>query len=359
MDFLTITGQVAAQLRQDLHAGRWSGTVPGISRLSEELGVSRKTVQAALCQLEQEGLLEGQGRGRNRRIVLPPDHAPEAAMRIAMLDYDPPSSVEPYRLELDRRLKEVGYQAVEVPDTLLDLGMEVSRVRALVERIGADAWIVCAASRPVLEWFVDSGVPAFALFGRRRSLPIAGAGPDHEKAGREMIRRLIELGHRRIVILVRESERVGGVSQVERAKFEEMESHGIQTSRYNLPEWEDSANGFHQMLDELFRLTPPTALIIDEPFLFHAAKEHLAQRGILAPADISLICSDPDPTFAWCRPSVTHVRWDHRLVVRRVIRWACNIAKGKDDRRQTLTKAEFIEGGTVGPVPEQASRDKR
>jgi len=31
--------------------------------------------------------------------------------------------------------------------------------------------------------------------------------------------------------------------------------------------------------------------------------------------------------------------------------WADNVAHGKDDRRQTFTKAEFIEGGTVGPVP--------
>ena len=28
-----------------------------------------------------------------------------------------------------------------------------------------------------------------------------------------------------------------------------------------------------------------------------------------------------------------------------------NIARGKVDRRQTLTKAEFVDGGTVGPAP--------
>jgi hypothetical protein len=37
-------------------------------------------------------------------------------------------------------------------------------------------------------------------------------------------------------------------------------------------------------------------------------------------------------------------------VVRRVVRWADNVARGKEDRRQTLTKMEFIEGGTIGPV---------
>ncbi len=32
------------------------------------------------------------------------------------------------------------------------------------------------------------------------------------------------------------------------------------------------------------------------------------------------------------------------------VRWVNNVALGKDDRSQTLTKAEFVEGGTVGPA---------
>jgi hypothetical protein len=33
------------------------------------------------------------------------------------------------------------------------------------------------------------------------------------------------------------------------------------------------------------------------------------------------------------------------------VRWANNVARGKDDRSQTLTKAEFVEAGTVGLAP--------
>ena len=103
-------------------------------------------------------------------------------------------------------------------------------------------------------------------------------------------------------------------------------------------------------LDEQFRVTPPTAPLIDEAFLFHAAKDHLTQRGILSPDHVSLICTDVDRSFEWCRPTVAHIHWDSRLVGRRVVRWANNVARGKDDRRQSFTKAEFIEGGTVSPV---------
>ena len=60
--------------------------------------------------------------------------------------------------------------------------------------------------------------------------------------------------------------------------------------------------------------------------------------------------ADPDPGFEWCRPPVAHIRWDYRPVVRRVVRWTNNVALGKDDRRQSFTKAEFVDGGTIGPV---------
>ena len=62
------------------------------------------------------------------------------------------------------------------------------------------------------------------------------------------------------------------------------------------------------------------------------------------PGDISIMCSDADPTFAWSEPSVAHIRWDPQPFVRRIVAWAANVSRGKTDRRQSLTKAEFIEG---------------
>ena len=57
-----------------------------------------------------------------------------------------------------------------------------------------------------------------------------------------------------------------------------------------------------------------------------------------------------DWSFEWCRPTVAYIRWDYRLVRRRVVRWANNVAHGKEDRRQSFTKAEFVAGGTVGAL---------
>ena len=38
------------------------------------------------------------------------------------------------------------------------------------------------------------------------------------------------------------------------------------------------------------------------------------------------------------------------LWLNRIVRWANNVSQGKEDQRQTLTKIEFVEAGTIGPA---------
>jgi len=183
--------------------------------------------------------------------------------------------------------------------------MNVARISRMVQQTEADAWVVGSASRRVLEWFVDQERPAFALFGRRRSLPIAGVGPDHEKAGREMVRRLIELGHKRIVILVRASQRADGMSLVNKARFEEMEAHGLSTGPYNLPDWENSPAGLRQCLKSLFQVTPPTAILVDDWMLYYAIQTLLIRERGPEYRFVSCISMAYNPSFICLSPGLT------------------------------------------------------
>nr|WP_162145252.1 substrate-binding domain-containing protein [Chthoniobacter flavus] len=105
---------------------------------------------------------------------------------------------------------------------------------------------------------------------------------------------------------------------------------------------------FPELLNALFRVTPPTALIVDEAPWFIAVLQFLAHRGIRVPADVSLICTDDDLAFSRCDPPITCIAWDSQPVVRRVVRWAGNVARGKPDFRLTKTPAKLILGGTIG-----------
>lgn len=348
---MTYSEQVAAHLRSEILGGRWTGEIAGVDRLAAELKVNRTTIGGALVLLEKEGLLFRRGIGRRRQIALPEIVHP-TSLRVALLLYESIEAKVDYIVDLQHRLIAAGHISVIPSKSLRELKMEVGRIASLVSKTKADAWVIQSGSSDLLRWFAGQPAPAFALAGRRRGVNIAGAGPDKVAAERSAVRRLLQLGHRRSVMLAREERRKPHPGLMEQTFLDELEAFGIATGAYNLPDWEDSQEALHGRLDSLFRHTPPTALIIGEVPLYLAVERHLARLGFLAPRDVSLLCLDPSPSMKWFEPMVSRINWDSEPMIRRIVRWANNVARGKDDRRQSFTKAEFMEGGTIGPVPQ-------
>lgn len=344
---LSVSAQIAAHLRVGVERGHWLEAMPGVGTLAKQLGVNHKSVEAALRQLEREGLLAGQGPGRSRLIVSSAGKSVRP-MRVAILLYEARDLFSTCIVELQHALAEAGHTVVMAEKTLFALGMAPARVGRVVQQTEADAWVVQAGSREVLEWFAAQTVPAFALFGRRDGIPIAAAGPTTHTALSVAARELISLGHRRVVMICRSERRKPGPGMTERMLLEELAAHGIPTSDYNLPDWEETCEGFQALLTSLFRVTPPTALIIGSGEFFIATQQFLARRGIRVPEQVSLVCFDSDPGFDWCTPSIAHVRWEIAPVVRRVVQWATNVSRGRRDIQQTGTHAEFMHGGTIG-----------
>jgi DNA-binding LacI/PurR family transcriptional regulator len=348
--FSSITTQVTGHLRGELKRGRWKDVMPGRDILCRELSVSPKTIRLAIDQLEREGLLKPMGKGRRRHIA-PQEHHANPALKIRIFPYDDMDRGNRPMLELQQRLSMAGHEEGFTEKNLTELKMDVQRVAAHVAKYHADAWVVIAGSRDILEWFAKQPFATFAMLGRMRGIPIAGAKPDKIEAQREALHRLHALGHRRIVQLVSEERARPNMGLLEQAFLRDLEALGISTNAYHLAEWVGGRKGFHDRLRALFRISPPTALFIPEAPQFVAVQQFLARIGIHAPERISLVCDDPDSVFEWCDTPVAHIAWSYEPIIRRVVRWADNVSRGKDDRRQTLTKATFVEGGTIGPVP--------
>ncbi len=349
--FLSITEQVAEHLRAEILRGRWTEILPGKHQFAAELGLNNKTIEAALRILEADGLVVPQGAGRNRRIN-PKGGKSSRALRIAFLTLDLAADRKvDYMVDLHHTLFEAGHTVFYAPSDMAELRFDLKKIARLVEGCKADAWVVLAGSREVLEWFTQRPEPAFALFGRRQSLPIAGFGPHKTPAVAAATRKLIELGHHRIVLLCRKIRRLPAPGLSERTYLSELEAGGIRTGEYNLPDWEETNAGFQKCLEALFRVTPPTALIVDEASWFVAAMQFLIRRGLRVPADVSMICTDDDAAFACCDPPIACITWDTRPLVRRVLNWASNVSRGKPDLRQTTTPAAFVPGGSIAPPP--------
>ena len=91
-------------------------------------------------------------------------------------------------------------------------------------------------------------------------------------------------------------------------------------------------------------------MIVDEVPMFIAAQQFLARRRLRVPEDLSLICPDHDPSFDWCMPPVSHIRWASEPLVKRILRWVNLVSHGKPDAQHYFTPAKFVRGGTIGPA---------
>ena len=337
--------------------GTWSGRLPGIERLATEAGVSKLTMRAAMRLLEEEGLVLLSEDGYSRYLATQPVSSHQA-IRIGILMAEPlneeTGQFQHLMIEIQNRLEQQGFAPFFFNETLSSLRHDVKRISEGIAKAPVDACIVVSGSREVLEWFGTQEIPCLALFGRADGLSIASAGADKTSAYAEAARHFVELGHRRIVLLNRKARRLPSLGLAERSFIQELEAHGIEISAYNLPDWEETPEGFRVLLAKLFKVTPPTALMIDELRLWVAVQQHLVEQGLSVPDQVSIVVTDHDPVFAWCSPSVAHIRWENEPIVRRVVRWAGALNQERKELGQALSLAKFIVGGTVGPVPKKS-----
>jgi DNA-binding transcriptional MocR family regulator len=127
--------QVTQHLREELHSGLWREVLPGVNRLAAELGVNHKTVEAAVRQLEQEGLLQKPGHRRSRLIGRCGQKA-KNPLRVVILPGEASDLKVHYMVELRHALLEAGHGVNIASRSLNALGMQV-RPRASCWRASA------------------------------------------------------------------------------------------------------------------------------------------------------------------------------------------------------------------------------
>lgn len=349
----SIVEQCVEHLRQSLRMGAWSGRLPGVQRLAKEAGVSKLTMRAAMRVLEAEGLVVLSEDGYSRYLANEATISPRS-LRIGILMSEPLSDqigqLQQLIPEIQHQLERAGFAPFLFHQTLSSLHNDARRIGKGIAQASLDACIVVSAPQEVLKWFVEQALPCLALFGNASGLPIAYVGPDKAPEFAETVRRLVTLGHRRIVLLNHKERRLPSPGLSELAFLDELAAQGIEVSNFNLPDWDETPEGLNKLLENLFRLTPPSAMIIDEVQLWVAVMQYCAQKGIQVPEHLSLVTTDYDPVFHWCSPKVTHIRWENQPIVQRVLRWARAVNRGREDIKQVFTPAKLVPGGTIGPA---------
>lgn len=356
----SLADQTAIFLRDAIASGRWKKILPGLRQLCAELGVSRTSVERALKILTQEGLLVPPQARKPRQLAHFEVHPRTAKRpRVAwLLDqplhlHDAPTreNVAVIRESAERN----GCEVLIPKTTLLDLPNPRSTLPALVTHYQADIWMVLSGSREVLQWYCEQPFPTLAIGGRNLDLPIAGIGYSMPEIVKEAVRTFLTYGHRRIVMPVQKAWQVeNSPSRAEQVFREEMESAGLRVSKFNLPHIGDTSADFLSLLGDLFRLTPPTALLLHRSWQLVALQSFLMARRLTIPTDVSVIMTINSPTYEWIRPAPMHFLRAPSDLSKAVGRWLKRAMRGDMPREKIDLPTVLVPGGSVSaPMREQ------
>lgn len=350
--------EIAADaIRDELRAGRWTGTLPGTRILSLELGVSAPTISVALAILEKQGLLARRGERKAYRVRS--------------------SAGDPRETENKDRMAAILTHA--------DLGNLPHTTRRVIEetrtRLHRSGWHTeirtfdfLHAKRPHRSWdkLVPTGqeVPLIAVFGRppiaewaeargRRMIFLGGVtgntavptiGVKSSLMVDEAMRRLTQLGHQRIVMPLCDRAPVF-TNSLKEAMRGRLEDAGVAfVPHYHTPESEYlQPEVTWSMMESAFRLLPPTAIIALDWKEMVTISCFLASRDLKVPADVSLVVLNEQLEAEWFVPKLACFRFPTHRMAKAISNWVAGKELAFDSAK---IGTDFEEGESIGPAPD-------
>lgn len=224
---------------------------------------------------------------------------------------------------IEQTLREADYQMVLVSDNS-DEAQELACARTFLAMRAAGV-IITPADRAAAGVLASNGVAVVEVDRRLADVPCDAVVIDNEAGGREATAHLLELGHRRIGLLVADTDwttdagRLAGYRVAHADAGVEVDERLIVPIGFHAP---DAEARIAALLDE----QAPTAIFAANNLLAEHAWNVLRERGLRLPRDISLVGFDDVPWTSMVDPGITVVsqptielgRRAARLLLRRI-----------------------------------------
>ena len=170
------------------------------------------------------------------------------------------------------------------------------------------------------------------------------------------MRELAGLGHRRIVLVCPRFARLPQPGVLVTVFRDELKRLGLDAGEFSLPDWDPTPEGLRRLYESLFRLTPPTAVLLWNDELTVSLLHYAAGSGLRVPRDVSIISLEGPGALRWCNPPVAHFRADMEAQVSEVVRWAESVRHGRPDRTSRSIPSVLERGGTMTAPAGRGSR---
>ena len=210
---------------------------------------------------------------------------------------------------LQRRLAEAGHQLL-IATSDYDPRTEERAALTMLAR-GVDGLLLCGCGQDasLLERLRQRNVPAVHVMSWPVPPDRIGVGFDNARAMGQVVKYLLDLGHRRIAMLAgvtrdndRAAERVRGVREALAAAGLKLPATRLAERRYGIA---PAREGLRQLMSAK---PAPTAVICGNDVLAFGALLEAQRLGLAVPGDLSIVGFDDLELAAQVQPALTTVR---------------------------------------------------
>lgn len=249
------------------------------------------------------------------------------------------------------RLEQAGITLL-VSSSGYDSDIEAAQIRKLIGN-GADGLMLIGAERDhgIHDFLQQRGVPFVIAWTTPFDTSIKTIGFDNQLAAREIAKKVLDFGHRRIGIIGgltehndRARQRIKGYIEAARSVGISMPSDMILERAYSLDEGQDA-------MRQLMAQDPaPTAILCGNDVLAAAAIRAARSLGLSVPDDVSIVGFDDIDLATVVDPGLTTVHVPHRRMGIAAAETLIAMRK-KEPVESTILETTIVERESLGPAP--------
>lgn len=251
---------------------------------------------------------------------------------------------------LQRRLAQAGHQLLIATN---DYSPAVEESQALnLLNCGADALLLCGiGQRPsLLARLAARNVPVVHVMSWPAPAGMACVGFDNARAMHQVVRYLLDLGHRRIAMLAgmthdndRATARVAGVRAA-------LEAAGLALPPERLAERRYGLAAAREGLQRLMQARPaPTAIVCGNDVLAFGAMLEAQRMGLSVPGDLSIVGFDDLELASHLQPALSTVHVPAEAMWRRAADRVLAELRGEAAPHETPIEVSLVVRGSTGP----------
>lgn len=342
--------QIAAHLRTQLHNGRWTDRLPPERLLAQQMGVARRTIRAALKELEAEGWIASRGR-LGTRITPAVLRAPGPMRSVGFLFHNRQREINmekhPLVMQVREELEAAGVHLEVHRVAYLEPSRLSASFRDLMGQVRHDLWLLSAPT-PVMEtWFVEARIPAVVYGMGQPDSPLPTFSVDFKAIGHHAAGEFLRRGFSDLTLL--QPRPTNPEDLHTRLGFEA----SIGSARHPSPTYRHLWHGedrqsLMRLVDRLLRRggREPKAWLLMRPEFYFTIHSYLLYRGVRIPEEVALISRNDAAYLKHLHPEPARYVSPSLQVASRFARFVLRILEGHSPKSQRLM-ADFNPGETL------------